>query len=88
MLSEASEKCVFFCILGGIGPSYFWILAYVELERINKGQRFEIGIIFKLASIFVPDDAFFKAASKRLLYRSYYLLLCVVSFRLSGYIAL
>ena len=30
----------FFYILGGIRPSYSWILAYVELERINAGQHF------------------------------------------------
>ena len=35
----------FFCILGGIRPSYSWILAYVELERTNEGQK--IGIISK-----------------------------------------
>ena len=56
---------------GGIRPSYSWILAYAELERINKDN------ISKLAFKFLPDDAFFMAASKRLPYRSYY---CCVSF--------
>ena len=32
-LSETSEKCGKNCILGGIRPSYSWILAYAELER-------------------------------------------------------
>ena len=32
-LSETSEKCAIFRILGGIRPSYSWILAYAELER-------------------------------------------------------
>ena len=76
------EVLFFSCILGGIRPIYFWILAYVELERINKGQYIQSGIISKLASKFLPDDAFFMAASKRLPYRSYYKLLCVVSFQL------
>ena len=67
---------LFLCILGGIRPSYSWILAYVELERINKGQHFQIGVVSKLASKFLPDDAFFMAASERLPYRSYY---CCVS---------
>ena len=39
--SETSEKCVFFpCILGGIRPSYYWSLAYAELERINQKRTF------------------------------------------------
>ena len=42
--------------------------------------------ISKLAYKFLPDDAFFMAAFKRLPYRSYYC--CVVSFRLSGYSAI
>ena len=32
-LSETSEKCAIFCILGGVHPSYSWILAYAELEQ-------------------------------------------------------
>ena len=32
-LSETSEKCTKKRILGGIRPSYCWILAYAELER-------------------------------------------------------
>ena len=32
-LSETSEKCANIYILGGIRPSYSWILAYAELER-------------------------------------------------------
>ena len=80
---------LFFCILGGIRPSYCWIFAYVELEGLNKVRHFQIGIISKLASKFLPDDYFFMAASKRLPYRRYYyLLLCVVFFRLSGYSAI
>ena len=50
------------------------------------GQYFKIGINSKLASKFLPDDAFFVAASKYLPYRSY--LCCVVAFRLSGYSAI
>ena len=57
-----------FCFLGGIRPSYSWILACVELERIIKGH-FQIGIISELESIFFPGVAFFMAASKRLPYR-------------------
>ena len=75
-------------ILGGIRPSYYWILAYVDLERINKGQHFQIEVISKLASEFLPDHSFSVASTKRTPYRSYYLLLCVVSFRLSGYSAI
>ena len=86
--ARQARSAFFFCILGGIRPSYSWILAYAELERINKGQHFKIGIISKLASKLLLDDAFFMAASKRLRYRSYYLLLCVVSFWLSGYSAI
>ena len=54
----------FFCILGGIRPSYSWILAYVELERINEGQHFQIGIISKFESNFFSRRRFFMAASK------------------------
>ena len=50
---------------------------HVELEQINKGQRFQIGVISKLAFKLLPDDAFFMATSKCLPYRSYY---CCVSF--------
>ena len=49
-LSETSEKCVFFFNFGRYTPELFLDLAYVELERINKGQHFQIGIISKLAS--------------------------------------
>ena len=52
------------CILGGIRLSYSWILAYVELERINEGQHFQIGIISKFGSIFFPGVVFFMAASE------------------------
>ena len=65
MTSEWSD---FFCILGGIRPSYSWILAYVELGRINQGTTFPNGIIFKLASKFLLDDVFLMAASKPLPY--------------------
>ena len=57
------------------------MLAYVKLKRIKKGQHFQTGVISKLASKFLPDDAFFMSASKRLPYRSYY---CCVSFPLSS----
>ena len=76
-LSETSEKCAFFGIVSGIRPSYSWILAHVEFERINNGEHFQIGVISKLTSKFLPDDAFFMAASKRLPDRSYF---CCVSF--------
>ena len=54
----------FFCILGGIRPSYSSVLAYVELERINEGQHFQIGIISNFFFFFFPGVAFFMAASK------------------------
>ena len=52
-----------------------------ELDRVNKGQHFQIGVISKLATKLLPDDAFFMAASKRLPYRSY---CCCVSFPLGS----
>ena len=64
-------------ILGGIRPRYSWILAYAELNETNMGKHFQIGIISKMASKLLPDDAFFMAVSKHLPYRSYY---CCVSF--------
>ena len=45
--------------MGGLSPSYSYILAYVELEQINKKNYFQISVIFKLVSKFPPDDAFF-----------------------------
>ena len=75
--TRQARSAIFFCILGGIRPSYSWILAYVELERKNQGTAFQIGIISTLESKFLPDDAFFMAASNRLPYRSYYY--CCVS---------
>ena len=74
--AKQARSALFF-ILGAIRRSYAWILAYVELEWINKGQHFQIGVISKLASKFLPDDEFFMDASKRLPYHSYY---CCVSF--------
>ena len=71
-------RSALFCTLSGIiRPSYSWTLAYAELERINKGQHFQIGVISKLASKFLPDDAFSMAASNRLPCSSCY---CYVSF--------
>ena len=71
-LSETSEKCSNFCILGGIRPSYSWILAYAELERKKHmgKKKFHVSIISKLASYFVPHNTFFMAtpSSKRLAY--------------------
>ena len=78
--ARQARSALFFCILGGIRPSYSWILACVELERIKKGQHwrhFPIGVVSKLAYKFLPDNTFFITASKRLTYRSYY---CCVSF--------
>ena len=56
-LSETSEKCANFCILGGIRPSYSWISAYADLERKKlpgMGKRlfpswhhFQIGFLFR-----------------------------------------
>ena len=48
------------------------------------GQHFQIGIISKLASKFLPDDAVFTAASKRLPYRIYAVFRCLSA----GYSAL
>ena len=39
--------------LGGIRPSYSWIIAYAELERINQRDN-----ISKLASKFFPSTLF------------------------------
>ena len=60
-LSKTSEKCANFCILGGIRPSYSWILAHAELERkkhmgehlFPSWHHFQI-----LASYFVPTTLF------------------------------
>ena len=70
VLSETRDKCDFYKILGGIRPRFCWILPYVELERKNWGQHFQIVIIYKLVSKFVPDKSFIMAAPKRLPYRS------------------
>ena len=59
-LSETSEKCADFCILGGIRPIYFWILAYAELERKNhignhllpSWHHFQIGFLCRLHHTF------------------------------------
>ena len=45
---------------------------------MNKGQRFQIGVISRLTSKLLPDDAVFMAASERLPYRSYHC--CCVPF--------
>ena len=55
-----------FCILGGLRPSYAWILAYVELERINEGRHFQIGIISKFEYIFFPRRRFFHGGFEEL----------------------
>ena len=60
-LSKTSEKCANFGILGGIRPSYSWILAYAEiLRKKHMGEHlflswhhFQI-----LASYFVPTTLF------------------------------
>ena len=59
-LSETSKKCANFCILGGIRPSYSWILAYTKLERkkhmgkhlFPSWHHFQIGFLFR------PDHTF------------------------------
>ena len=38
----------------------------------KEGKHFQIGVISKLASKILPDDAFFMAASKRVPHRSYH----------------
>ena len=65
-LSETSEKCAIFCILGGIRPSYSWILAYIcrawtkkhTWHQVWENIYFQAGIISKLASYFVPTTLF------------------------------
>ena len=58
-LSETSEECANFCILGGIRPSYSWILEYAELEQKTHGKIFISKLAFsKLASYFVPATPF------------------------------
>ena len=49
----------FFFQFGRYTPSYSWILAYVELERINEWQHFQIGIISKFESILFPRASLF-----------------------------
>ena len=80
MDAERDKRDVrFFLYLGGIRPSYSWMLTYLELEQMNKGQHFQIGIIPKLESNFFPGFAFFMAASKRFcpIVYSYYHCCCV-----------
>ena len=59
-LSETSNKCANFYILSGLRPSYSWILAYAELERKKHIENiyFQVGIVSKLASYFVPTTLF------------------------------
>ena len=88
-LRETSKKCANCCILGGIRPSYSWILAYAELKR-KKLRVPGIGKIFisKLASfpnwlrILSPPPFFHGHTSKRLAYCAYRTTdCCVVAFR-------
>ena len=62
-LSETSEKRANFCVLGGIRPSYTWILAYAELERkkhtVWENNYFKVDIISKLDSYLVHPTTFF-----------------------------
>ena len=86
-LSETIEKCANFCILGGICPSYSWILAYAELER-KKHTRYGKQNISKLASfpiwllISSPPHLLHSHTSKRLAYFAHRTTdCCVVAFR-------
>ena len=85
-LSETSEKCANFCILGGIRPSYSWIWSYAELERkkhIGKylfpsWHDFQIDWLLILS----PPHFFHGHTSKRLAYCAHRTTdCCVVAFR-------
>ena len=70
-LSERSEKCANFCILGGNRPSYSRILAYAELEQKQHIRKhlFPSWHHYPIfASYFVPTTLFHGHTSKRLSY--------------------
>ena len=74
-LSETSEKCAKFCILGGIRPRYCWILAYSELEqkKHNMGEHLfpswhHFQILASYLLISSPQFCFHGHTSKRLAY--------------------
>ena len=52
-----SEKRVFLFYFRRYAPEFWWILAYLEFERVNKRPHFQIGVISILASKFLFDDA-------------------------------
>ena len=62
---QARSKCANFCILGSTRPSYSWILAYIcrawtkQTYQVRENIYFQVGIISKLASYFVPTTLFF-----------------------------
>ena len=87
-LSETSEKCANFCILGGIHPSYSWILAYAELSIERKTHIYGKTFISKLAPfpnwllISSPPHFFHGHTSKRLAYCAHRATdCCVVAFQ-------
>ena len=57
-LSETSEKCASFCILGSICPRYSWILVQGLNENIRENVYFQVGIISNLLLISSPRDFF------------------------------
>ena len=58
---EVTQKMYF-----GEELSSLWLdFMSAELERINTGHHFQNGLISKLGTKLLPDDAFFMAASKR-----------------------
>ena len=81
-LSETSEKCANVCILGGIRPSYSWILAYMQSMNENnilENIYFQVVIISQFASDFVPTTLFSWSHVEALGLWSYDC--CVVAFR-------
>ena len=61
-LSETSEKCAIFCILGSIRPRSI-LGSWHNKQSLNKNNireniYFQVGIISKLASSFVPTALF------------------------------
>ena len=57
--ARQARSALLFCMLGGIRPSYSWTLPYVELERINKGHRFQISASFPKWHIISSGRCFF-----------------------------
>ena len=88
-LRETSEKCANFCILGVIRPSNSWILLGICMQSLTEktyiiweNMYFQIGIISKLASYFVPTTLFHGHTSKCLAYCAHRATdCCVVAFR-------